>query len=181
MHVREPQEVALGLLKEMCQTSPTGKAIILTGSSKSGREIVSKRDKSFEVTCIDDRMPLAEEVEQTLSFASHSEKRLLISTRLVTEGLDIPSLKMVLVLDVWPSLLEYIHAVAGYTILEYFTTFPGKANRNGKARAIWHHLRTLASEPSYANSTSLTLWSLKAHTESAANPENASRKAGFLS
>ncbi|CCD22243.1 uncharacterized protein NDAI_0A00850 [Naumovozyma dairenensis CBS 421] len=53
-------------------------------------------------------LPTEVKVKKTQDFIQDSSKRILIGTKLVSEGIDIPEVKMVLIVDYLPSVGEYI-------------------------------------------------------------------------
>ena len=95
------------------------------------------------VVWIHGKLGAAEKVSRTKEFVTDGSMRVLIGTKLVTEGIDIKQLMMVIMLDNRLNIIELIQGVGrlrdgGGSVIYYLEKTVG---RQGIVRVNYHQLR----------------------------------------
>lgn len=97
-------------LKALFEVSPHAKAIVILNSIDRIIDLAFQWEPYFKVVWVHGKLSHAEKIARTQKFMSDSSTRVLLGTKLVSEGIDIKGLKMVLLLDFMPNVLEFVQA-----------------------------------------------------------------------
>ncbi|KAM5427591.1 Y' element ATP-dependent helicase protein 1 copy 3 [Saccharomyces cerevisiae] len=109
--VESQPEEALKLLLALFEIEPESKAIVVASTTNEVEELACSWRKYFRVVWIHGKLGAAEKVSRTKEFVTDGSMRVLIGTKLVTEGIDIKQLMMVIMLDNRPNIIELIQGV----------------------------------------------------------------------
>ncbi|KAF4000517.1 Helicase conserved C-terminal domain family protein [Saccharomyces cerevisiae] len=109
--VESQPEEALKLLLALFEIEPESKAIVVASTTNEVEELACSWRKYFRVVWIHGKLGAAEKVSRTKEFVTDGSMRVLIGTKLVTEGIDIKQLMMVIMLD---NRLNIIELIQGY-------------------------------------------------------------------
>ena len=109
--VESQPEEALKLLLALFEIEPESKAIVVASTTNEVEELACSWRKYFRVVWIHGKLGAAEKVSRTKEFVTDGSMRVLIGTKLVTEGIDIKQLMMVIMLDNRLNIIELIQGV----------------------------------------------------------------------
>ena len=109
--VESQPEEALKLLLALFESEPESKAIVVASTTNEVEELACSWRKYFRVVWIHGKLGAAEKVSRTKEFVTDGSMRVLIGTKLVTEGIDIKQLMMVIMLDNRLNIIELIQGV----------------------------------------------------------------------
>ncbi|CAD6626824.1 SX2_G0036110.mRNA.1.CDS.1 [Saccharomyces cerevisiae] len=109
--VESQPEEALKLLLALFEIEPESKAIVVASTTSQVEELACSWRKYFRVVWIHGKLGAAEKVSRTKEFVTDGSMRVLIGTKLVTEGIDIKQLMMVIMLDNRLNIIELIQGV----------------------------------------------------------------------
>ena len=110
--VESQPEEALKLLLALFESEPESKAIVVASTTNQVEELACSWRKYFRlVVWIHGKLGAAEKVSRTKEFVTDGSMRVLIGTKLVTEGIDIKQLMMVIMLDNRLNIIELIQGV----------------------------------------------------------------------
>ncbi|EDN64514.1 hypothetical protein SCY_4013, partial [Saccharomyces cerevisiae YJM789] len=109
--VESPPEEALKLLLALFEIEPESKAIVVASTTNQVEELACSWREYFRVVWIHGKLGAAEKVSRTEKFVTDGSMRVLIGTKLVTEGIDIKELMMVITLDNRLNIIELIQGV----------------------------------------------------------------------
>ncbi|EGA76278.1 Yrf1-7p, partial [Saccharomyces cerevisiae Vin13] len=109
--VESQHEEALKLLLALFEIEPESKAIVVASTTNEVEELACSWRKYFRVVWIHGKLGAAEKVSRTKEFVTDGSMRVLIGTKLVTEGIDIKQLMMVIMLDNRLNIIELIQGV----------------------------------------------------------------------
>ncbi|SCW00255.1 LAFE_0C00144g1_1 [Lachancea fermentati] len=102
-----PRE-ALELLKSLFALEPHSKAIVAVGRRALVGELAIEWNRYFNILWIHGSLSSEEKTRRTQTFINDGSMRVLIGTKLVSEGIDVKELRMVLIVDYLPQIGEYI-------------------------------------------------------------------------
>ncbi|QLQ82248.1 hypothetical protein HG537_0G05040 [Torulaspora globosa] len=105
-----PYQEAFKLLKGLFRYDPSAKAVVLTGSKRMVEWLASEWELDFRMVWIHGDLTTSEKVRRAESFIQDDSKRILLGTKLATEGIDVRGLKMVIMIDYQPSIIEFLQA-----------------------------------------------------------------------
>ena len=109
--VESPPEEALRLLLALFEIEPQSKAIVVASTTNQVEELACSWREYFRVVWMHGKLGAAEKVSRTEEFVTDDSMRVLIGTKLVTEGIDIKKLMMVIMLDNRLNIVELIQGV----------------------------------------------------------------------
>ena len=140
--VESQPEEALKLLLALFESEPESKAIVVASTTNEVEELACSWRKYFRVVWIHGKLGAAEKVSRTKEFVTDGSMRVLIGTKLVTEGIDIKQLMMVIMLDNRLNIIELIQGVGrlrdGASVIYHLEKTVG---RQGIVRVNYHRLR----------------------------------------
>ncbi|QLQ80659.1 hypothetical protein HG537_0E00100 [Torulaspora globosa] len=105
-----PYQEAFKLLKGLFQYEPSAKAVVLTASKGMVEWLASEWELDFRMVWIHGGLTTSEKVRRAESFIKDDSKSILLGTKLATEGIDVHELRMAIMIDYQPSIIEFLQA-----------------------------------------------------------------------
>lgn len=111
-------------LKSLFAYDPDAKAALVVGENEATTELFTEVSQEFSAAYVHGDLTTEEKLKRVQSFIKDKSLQLLIGTKQVVEGLDIEGLRMVILLDYYPRVAEYIQCV-------------GRVRGSGTCIALW--------------------------------------------
>lgn len=108
--IKDPRLEAVKLLKSLFKCRPDSKAIVMVNQTDLVETLAREWKDVFEIIWVHGKLPTVEKAARAQRFMNDGSKQLMIGTKLVTEGISISNLKMVIIINLRPSVLEFIQA-----------------------------------------------------------------------
>lgn len=86
------------------------RAVVAVGSRRKVEELSEEWNEHFRITWTHGHLKTGEKIGRIRSFMADKNSQVLLGTKLVTEGIDIRNLRMVIMMDCRPSIIEFIQA-----------------------------------------------------------------------
>lgn len=112
------------MLKRLFEAEPDAKAVMVFSTIKAVTEAFGILGQKINTAFVHGDLTTEEKVRRVQLFLQDNRQRVLMGTKLVGEGLDVASLRMVLLVDYQPRVAEYIQCV-------------GRVRGYGIAVALW--------------------------------------------
>lgn len=124
--VKNPSQEASRLLKALFACIPDAKAVVVVvGTTQMVEELASEWEDHFDLVWKHGKLTTLDKALRTQSFIREKGKRVLLGTKLVPEGIDVRKMKMMIMLNHVPNMIQFMQqqAAVHYGGLDYFTGF----------------------------------------------------------
>ncbi|CAI7425386.1 CRE_collapsed_G0044940.mRNA.1.CDS.1 [Saccharomyces cerevisiae] len=109
-HVSKPYQEAFKLLKSLFMYEPQAKAVVLLNSKWMVEWLAKEWELDFKIVWIHGELKASEKAKRADSFIRNQKENVLLGTKLATEGIDVRELKMVILVDYKPTIIEFLQA-----------------------------------------------------------------------
>ncbi|QLL32488.1 hypothetical protein HG536_0D00100 [Torulaspora globosa] len=107
----DPKLEAVKMLRGLFKRRPNSKAIVVVNEISLVEALASEWAPLFNLVWVHGNLSSEQKAARARSFMNDGSKELLIGTKLVTEGISIASLKMVIIINFSPNILEFIQMI----------------------------------------------------------------------